>query len=216
MKRHTAVLWGLAAVVAATLSSCAASTQLTSSWVDPEAPSRTHNKIVVVGVSTQPSVRRMYEDAFAQALRERGMEAIASYSVVGEGKLDQAAAEAKLKELGADGVIVTRLVDQETVQEYYPPSYTTVAAPSAYYGGWYGYYSLGYTYMSSPGYVAENKVFRLETNFYDVANPKLLWSGLTESTIAQGDAPTNEIMPTVHTLLADMEKKGVIPKAVKK
>jgi hypothetical protein len=112
-------------------------------------------------------------------------------------------------------VIVTRLVDQETVQEYYPPSYTTVAAPSAYYGGWYGYYSLGYTYMSSPGYVAENKVFRLETNLYDVKESKLLWSGLTETTVAQGESPQGEIQPVIDALLADMQKKGILPKPAK-
>ncbi len=216
MKRNFAVRFGIAALAATALTSCAASTQLTSSWVDPEAASRTHKKIVVVGVTPQGSMRRMFEDQFVNELRKRGIDAMASYTQVGEtGKLDQAQAEAKLKELGADGVMVTRLVDQETVQEYYPPSYTTVAAPSAYYGGWYGYYSLGYSYMSSPGYVAENKIYRVETNFYDVANPKLLWSGLTETTLAQGEAAQSEIGPTILTILADMEKKNVIPKKLK-
>ena len=72
-------------------------------------------------------------------------------------------------------MLVTRLVDQETVNQYYPPTYSSV--PSAYYGGWYGYYNMGYTYMSSPGYSETNHVYRLETNLYDRAGDKLLWSG---------------------------------------
>jgi hypothetical protein len=222
MSRSPSHHFGVAAVgmvvlgaVVATLVSCAASSRLTSSWSDPSAAGRAHKKMVVVGVTPQAPIRRMYEDAFASQLKQRGIDAIGSYAVVGEGKLEKEAAEAKIRESGADAVIVTRLVDQETVQEYYPPSYTTVAAPSAYYGGWYGYYSLGYSYMSSPGYVAENKVFRLETNLYDVGESKLLWSGLTETTLAQGESAQGEIQPVIAAVIGDMEKKNVLPKAPK-
>ena len=215
MRRSTLLHLGVATVVAAVLASCAASSRLTSSWADPAASGRTYKKMVVVGVTPQAAMRRMYEEAFASQLKQRGIDAIGSYALVGEGKLEKEAAEAKIRESGANAVIVTRLVDQETVQEYYPPSYTTVAAPSAYYGGWYGYYSMGYTYMSSPGYVAENKVFRLETNLYDVGESKLMWSGLTETTLAQGESAQGEIQPVIAALLGDMEKKGVLPKAAK-
>jgi len=111
---------------------------------------------------------------------------------------------------------VTRVVDQETVQNYYPPTYSTVAAPSAYYGGWYGYYSLGYTYQTSPGYVEENKVFRVETNLYDLKGDKLMWSGLSETTLISGDAPEPEIRPLIDALVYDMEQKHVLPKKVEK
>src|SRR5262245_3747290 len=154
MKVRSFVRHSLFAVSLASLVSCSARTQLTSSWPDPAAPNHQYEKVVVVGATPRSSVRRMYEDTFAADLKARGIDAVTSYSFSGEGQLDKDAAAAKLKEIGADGVIVTRLVDQETVQTYYPPTYTNVAAPSAYYGGWYGYYSMGYSYMSSPGYVA--------------------------------------------------------------
>jgi hypothetical protein len=106
------------------------------------------------------------------------------------------------------------MVDQETVTNYYPG--TTYAAPSAYYGGWYGYYSSGYGYMYDPGYVTTDKIYRIETNLYDVNESKLLWTGLTESTVPQGDSGQGEIQPLIYTLVADMEKKGVLPKVAKK
>jgi hypothetical protein len=111
-------------------------------------------------------------------------------------------------------VLVTRLIDKETVQNYYPPTYASV--PSAYYGGWYGYYSMGYSYMYSPGYVEENKVYRVETNLYNVNNDKLAWSGLTETTLTSGDAPESEIDPLIRTLMASMEKHHIIPPPSKK
>ncbi|HXJ68303.1 MAG TPA: hypothetical protein VNM39_05320, partial [Verrucomicrobiae bacterium] len=90
-------------------------------------------------------------------------------------------------------------------------SYSTVAAPSPYYGGWYGYYSMGYSYMTSPGYVEENKVYRLETNLYDAKGDKLIWSGLTETTLLSSDAPESEILPMIATLSVNMEQKKVLP-----
>ena len=211
MKLRPSVRLALAASGLAALASCTASTQLTSSWTDPAASQRSYKKIVVVGVTPKTSSRRMYEDSFVQELQARGITAVSSYSVAGEGQLEKDAAAAKLKEIGADGVIVTRLVDQETYQTYYPPTYSSVAAPSAYYGGWYGYYSMGYSYMTSPGYVEENKVYRLETNLYDAKGDKLIWSGLTETTLLSSDAPETEILPMIATLSVNMEQKKVLP-----
>jgi hypothetical protein len=212
MKRMTSARLAAAAIVAATLTSCAASTQLTSSWADPAAAGQTYKKIVVVGVTDRAPIRREYEDAWTRELVARGIDATPSYNFGGaDAKLDKDAAMAKLQEIGASAVLVTRLVDKETVNTYYPPSYSSVAAPSPYYGGWYGYYSMGYSYMTSPGYVEENKVYRLETNLYDIHGDKLVWSGLTETTLMQGDAPTSEILPMIATLSANMEHHKVLP-----
>ena len=212
MKRMTSARLAAAAIVAATLTSCAASTQLTSSWADPAAAGHVFKKIVVVGVTDKAPIRREYEDAWTRELTARGIDAVPSYTFGGaDAKLDKDAAMSKLQENGAEAVLVTRLVDKETVNTYYPPSYSTVAAPSPYYGGWYGYYSMGYSYMTSPGYVEENKVYRLETNLYDVQNDKLLWSGITESSLTSGQAPTGEVQPVIHLLVNDMQKKKVIP-----
>jgi len=212
---HSAVRISAIASAAAVLVSCAASSKLTTSWSDPAATGRSYKKIAVVGITPRAPGRRMYEDAFVAALESRAVAAVASYTFAGEGKLDREAATAKLKEIGADAVLVTRLVDQETVKNFYPPSYSTVATPAMYHGGWYGYYSTGYTYMSDPGYVTEDKVYRLETNLYDLGNERLLWSGLTETTVMLGDSPTDQIVPVIQLLLYDMEKKGVLPKAPK-
>jgi len=109
-----------------------------------------------------------------------------------------------------------RILDPATgVENYYPPTYSTYAAPSAYYGGWYGYYSMGYSYQSSPGYVEQNQVYRVETNLYNMTTDKLTWSGLTESTLSSGQAPTGEITPVIAMIANDMQKKKVLPPRTK-
>jgi hypothetical protein len=214
MKLHPFIRYGFVALALAALGACAAPTQLTSDWADPTLGAQPYKKLVVVGITPKAAGRRAYEDAFVADLQSRGVEAIPSYTFGGTGQIDKDAAMAKLKELGADGVLVTRLVDKETVQNYYPPTYASV--PSAYYGGWYGYYSTGYSYMYSPGYVEENKVYRVETNLYNVNNDKLAWSGLTETTLTSGDAPESEINPLIYTLTGSMEKHHIIPPKTKK
>jgi hypothetical protein len=60
--------------------------------------------------------------------------------------------------------------------------------------------------------VANNEVYRVETNLYDLAGDKLVWSGITETTLISGDSPQNEIQPLIDTLSYDMENHKVIPK----
>jgi len=193
------------------LASCAASTQLMHSWADPAAAGHQFKKIVVVGATPQSATRRNYEDAFTQELAARGVQAVPSYQLVGEGQIDKDAAAQKIKDAGCDGILVTRLVDKSTEQTYYPPTYSAVAAPAPYYGGWYGYYNMGYTYMSSPGYVTTDQVYKIESNLYDINGDKLMWSGLTQTTLSSDTAPSSEILSFIDVLTYDMEKHKVIP-----
>ena len=216
MKIRTHARIALAALVLVTFASCAAPSKITSSWSDPAIANHNFKKVVVVAATPNAAVRRQFEDYFVTELRARGVEGMASYSFSGEGQLDKDAALAKLREVGADGVVVTRLVDKQQYETYYPPTYSTVAAPSAYYGGWYGYYSMGYSYMSSPGYTATNQLYKVETNVYDVANDKLAYSGLTETDLTSGEAPESEIKPVIGVLVLDMEKHQILPEKPKK
>ena len=210
MKSLTALKWAAAGIALVTLASCGANTQLTSAWSEPRAGGGTFKKIAVLGIAPTDAARRVYEDSFARQLARYGVEGVPTYTVFTGDKIDKDAGAAKLREMGVDGVVVTRIVDQQTVQTYYPPTYSMVAPPPAYYGGWYGYYNMGYSYMSSPGYTTTSQDVRIETNLYDLQSDKLAWSGLTESFIDVGTGQTI-IEPLVSILTEDMSKKKLIP-----
>lgn len=216
MKRVASLRLGLAALTVLPLVSCAASTRMTSSWADSTAAGRSFQKIAVVGVTQRAPRRRMYEDMFVNALAKRGQAALSSYTFAGEGHLDKETAVARLQEIGADAVIVTRLVDQQSIREYYPGSVQAYAAPSAYYGDWYGYYALGSTYTTTPGYLIESKVYRLETNLYDVQAEKLLWTGLTEATLSEGDTPRDKVKTVITAVMDEMARRRLLPGTKKK
>ena len=215
MRHGAALRVGLAVMALVTLLSCAAGTRLTSSWAEPTAAGRSFQKFCVVAIAQRPPRRRMFEDMFMNALTRRGLSAVSSYTFA-EGRLDKEAAKAKLEEIGADAVIVTRLVDQQSIREYYPPTTVAYAAPSAYYGDWYGYYALGTSFTSTPGYIVENKVYRLETNLYDVAGEKLLWTGLTEATLSEGDTPRDKVKTVITAVMDDLARHKLLPPAKRK
>ena len=214
MRRMTSALAGLVAL--GILAGCAASTKLTHVWTEPTFQANSLQKLMVIGIAQKVSARRTFENAFVAALQKQGIQAVASYSVVGEGQLDSAQVVASLIQNGCDGAFVTRLVDKKTVETYYPPTTTYVAPVSYGYGGWYGYYSTGYAYQSSPGYTVENQVINLETNLYRISDAKLVWSALSQSWLDQATDPMSEIAPFVQQLVYSLESSKVVTKSKKK
>jgi hypothetical protein len=170
-------------VLAVLLSACA-STQLNSVWKDPNYQARPA-KIMVIGVARNPINRRIFEDEFVAQLKARGTAAIASYTVLPDREQDDhEAIAAKVKELGADTILITRLVSKKIVQTYIP---ATPYFPPPHYGSWPDYYGYGYRYMYTPGYIAEDEYAVIETNLYEAKNDKLVWAASSETGISDSD-----------------------------
>jgi hypothetical protein len=175
--------FGLLILIAMLLTACA-TTQLNAVWKDPGYQTRPA-KIMVVGVAKNPLNRRLFEDEFVQQLKSRGTDAIASYTVLSdEQQGDPAAIAKKVAELGADTVLITRLVSKKIVQVYVPgsPYY-----PPPFYGTWPDYYGYGYRYMYTPGYIAEDEYAVIETNLYEAKSNKLIWAASSETGISDSD-----------------------------
>ena len=135
------------------------------------------------------------------------MTAVASIGVApNKEDLEKAAIRKKVQELGIKSVIVTRLlgVDKE---KYYVPGEVYVP-PYGYYRGFHGYYDRAYGYAYSPGYWAEYEIFRLETNLYEVATEKLIWSAASETVDPQSVETVVESLS--EQIIADLTKRGLL------
>jgi hypothetical protein len=198
--------FGLFILIAMLVTACA-STQLTSVWKDPSYQTRPA-KIMVVGVAKNPLNRRLFEDEFVQQLKSRGTDAIASYTVLSdEQQGDPAAIAKKVTELGADTVLITRLVSKKIVQVYVPgsPYY-----PPPFYGTWPDYYGYGYRYMYTPGYIAEDEYAVIETNLYEAKSNKLIWAASSETGI--GDSDQSLIQGYIGVMVKNMIGLGLLGK----
>ena len=155
-----------------------------AAWKNPSYTQHPQ-KIMVIGLSSNVVLRRIFEDEFVRQIKARGPDAIASYTVLPKmEKNDQEAIAAKVKEHAADSVLITRLVSKKTVQVYVPG---TVFIAPPHYDLWPHYYNYGYQNTYTPGYMAEEEYAVIETNLYDAADDALIWAAWSEAGITGSD-----------------------------
>ena len=166
-------------VLLATLAGCA-STSIRNSWVSPDLqPPLEFTKMLVVFMDPNEATRRAGEDALVERIGSD--RAVASHTMfttqeVQNAENNEAANRRALEAAGIDSAVVMRMVDQ--TQEL---SYSPGMSYPAGYGGFYGYYGMGWGMAYSPGYMTTNTIVSVETNVYDVGENKLIWAGVTET-----------------------------------
>jgi hypothetical protein len=165
--------WGIALLA---LAGCAA-TSLVNQWKNPEYAGGAFQRVLVVGVTKQASIRRTFEDQFVSQLKATGVDAVQSYTVLPEdGQVEEARLKKAVEDARADGVISTRLVRAEQKTQITP----------GYYGpapiGFYGWYSSAWMGMYDPPQVYQYDVYTSETSLYHVPDSKVVWSGTAQTT----------------------------------
>lgn len=204
MKRQLA---GCLLAASVLLTGCTTTTQINAVWKDPAYQAHP-SKIMVVGVAKNPLNRRILEDEFVLQLKGQGANAIASYTVLPDKQQDnQEAISAKVKELKADTILITRMASKKTVQVYVPE---TPYFPPPYYGLWPNYYGYGYQYLYTPGYVSEDEYAVIETNLYDAGNDKLIWAATSDAGLA--DASQERMRAYVGVFISNMIGLGLLGK----
>jgi len=166
------------------LTSCAASTILTSVWKDENYRTGNIKKVLIIVFSEKPAVRRFFEDEFKNQMTPFSIDAVSSYTVIPDEKLsDKEFLPAQAKDLGVDAVLITRLADKTKIQSYVP-SETSYRGPGGYASSWPAYnYNYSQT-ITRQGYTVEHEILNLEVTLYDAKTDKLIWSALSD-TIAE-------------------------------
>ena len=165
------------------ISSCA-STRLTTSWYDAEYSDKNLlQDVLIIGVSKDETVRRLFEDRFVAILEEAGVDAVQSYTLkASDIEPTRAAVEKAVAEAEAKFVIVTRHLSTDTTQHYRPPERVSVYA-DPYYSRMYRYYPMAYREVYyTPGYSYDVTTVSMESNLYDAGTEKLVWSAQSQST----------------------------------
>jgi hypothetical protein len=196
----------LALAAAGLLSTACASTHLVNAWREPGYGGPLLTRIMVIGVTKQSAVRRIFEDVFVQQLRAQSVAAIPSYMLIPEdGEVPKERLAQAVQESGADGLLITRLVRVDRQVQIYPGYY--FGPP---YMGFYGFYSsawVGY-YEAPQAYTYD--IVTSETSLFEAKSNRLLWSGTTE-TFSPRDVnkDTRELAAIIIKALGD---QGLIPK----
>jgi len=163
------LIGGLALIVSA-----CASTTLDMTWRDPTYEGRPFAKVLVVGSTDSPDSRRIFEDILVSELKGRGVEAVASYTLIpGVGDVKRDKVVGAVKTSGADSVLSTRLVGIETKATQVP-----VQSPGAGDVDLYRYYSP----MEPQTTIRQDyQVANLESNLFDAGTGKMVWWGRSQT-----------------------------------
>ena len=193
---------------------CAPSVQMTGQWVDKELfqPGKYSSMFIAV-LSQNLSVKQVFEDDIAAEASSRGIKAVKSGDIfkpnfTAENAGSKEAVVAKIQELGLETIFTVALKDKETTTRYVPGS--VMYTPAPYYGGYWGYYSNTYATVYTPGYYTQDKTYFVESNLYEVASGKLLWSVQSE-VINPGKVET--VAEEYTSMLLDaLNKEGLLRK----
>ena len=175
-------------IAALLIAACSSSKENTGVWVNKEKlqPGKTYNKIFIVVVSADVSVRTTLENDLAAAASSKGYQVVKSIDHIPHSLSDpkppsKDSVVAKVKSTGCDAVFVAGLMNKDESIRYTPSKSTYSVMP--YYsmvGNYYGYYSSVYTTSYQPGYYSNDKEYFVQSNFYDAATEEIMWSVQSE------------------------------------
>ena len=170
------------------------------SWSDPAYAQRPMGKTLVVGVGSEDTARRSYEDILANALDAAGVQTVKSYSLLPQSDiLSEAEVQKAVKSTDAKSVIVTWVASVKDKKEYVQP---------IYHGGYYGHYEFSYRHMHTSEYSYSYAESNIEIALYDVASEKLVWSGKTSVTDDTSDKKNMQALSA--SIIKDLKKLGMI------
>jgi hypothetical protein len=177
--RRTRVALGITIAFAAGIS-CATKTELSGIWKSDSLATLPMNQMLVIGIAESDVKRRIFEDGFAAALDEQGVDAVPSYRILPDPEqLLKDSIQRAIRGRGFQGVVVTRLVQIDEHEKYVPPQ--TYVTPSYYGRGLYGYYGRSYEVVHQPGYTVSTTIVRLETHLYDASSAELVWAAHSDT-----------------------------------
>ena len=169
-------------VLIITVSCSGAKTEIIGEWQEESYQKGNIEKVLILGIfkKDKPLLRRNFEDGMKGAFTDGGVNATVSMDHMPHDEaIDSTSFEKHFKELDIDVVVVSRLVGI-TEEKDYKAGYLYTIPYNSYYG-FYGYYYSGIAYANSAGYLSKNVVVVLETNIYETAQKKLIWSGISET-----------------------------------
>jgi len=169
-------------LLALLLASCGTATSLRSAWYDSGFTGGPLKRIVVVGVAGNLADRRVFEDLFAKALDDVGVQGIPGYRFIDSPATTSAEAfDAGVAKSGADGLLLVRLLAVDTRTQVsttmVPVRSTSTFGPR---GPW-GSPAWGPVWYASVPDIRQWDVASVEATLFDARDHQPIWSATTET-----------------------------------
>lgn len=201
MRRRAIIHSAMLFLTATLLGACASNPKPVGEWREPAFTGKVSN-VLVIGVTSRSTRRRVFEDLFVQALGEHGLSAVPSYELItSTQELSRETVLAAIEGRDIDGIIVTRMVGIKEDEVYKaPPSYD-------YYRDFHGYYDHALQ-QNNQSYYAKFKIVTLETNLYETNSRTLVWS--MNSEVIDSQQPRHLIEKQIKLTIDHLKQQGLI------
>jgi hypothetical protein len=197
------------------ITGCSPSQKITGSWVNREAlPKGPYHSIFLVVISQDNNANKSVEDLLAKRIESRGPKAVKSsdffpLNITATKRVSKEQMDAAIIKSGCDAVMTVALLDVKT-EHHYTQGTAYVPVNYGFYGSYYGYYNYYYPTVYSPGYYTSEKVYYLESNFYDMASNSLIWS--VQSETYEPSSLKSWFQSYSYMLINHLKKEGLIKK----
>lgn len=196
----------IVAVFVGVLFNGCASTKITETTVDKSFKGKTVSNVLVIGVASDETNRRLFEKTFVQQLNAVGVGAVSSAAVIpipADQKLEKEMLVEAINKFKNDAVLVTYIAGMDKKTSYQPAVYSV--SP-----GYYGHYRYFYGHMIKPSSVSSHMKLCLETTLYDVETEKMMWSGQSETW--ETESVKKLIEGVIKVAVKEMQKNKLLPK----
>ncbi len=193
------------------LGACAAPTVMNTQWANPQFVGKPPlRSIMVLGITKDPTNRRVFEDQMVAQLATRGVQAVPSYRFAPDaGAVEQVKLEQAVKQAGVAGVLLSRVVN---VSEQVHVSPGMVMGPPMGYGcgGFYDYYGgMWATSYAVPPQVYTTQHVAADTRLFETQNFTLVWSATTTTTPGGGSVESL-LQQFSQLIVAALAKDGLV------
>ena len=185
--------------------------KLIVSWKNPAYTGAKPKRVLVIGMSEDPTIRADFEDDMADALSKDAIEVIPGNHILlrpDSPEMDENYLKGQVRDHKIDAVLVTRLIKLDKSTTYVPGA--SYAVPYTYYNSLWGYYGPVWRQVYTPGYLRNDTSVRIETNFYSTATEgaELIWTGTSESFNPRSAKDT--IKGVVKLVAKELTKKNLL------
>ena len=151
------------------------SSRLIDSWKDQTYKRGAMKNVLVLAINNNKTKRRIWENSFVAALREKGIKAIPSYMYYPNDVPEEKDIPELFKD-NYDGIVLIQKVSEEN-KKYRIPG-------DLYFQpiGFRRWYARGYMVIRTPGYIERETITQIETTLWEPSEDgKMIWSAITES-----------------------------------
>ena len=190
--------------------------EVIGSWVNKEEmQGKKANSVFIVVLTQNMSTRSLMERDLAAAATSHGIKSVPSLSVLTPvtGVPDSVIMQAFIRQVDKSGcnmVLIVSLLDSRNDTKYIPSSSYTYEPYShyGYYGYYPTYYATTFNTISTPGYYVTNNTYYVESNLYDVASKKILFSIQTKA--VNPDDIDKASKKFTETLIEEIKENGML------